>query len=60
MIKEMDLIGTFPASGATAADIPQLIPCGDRVLLDVEVAAAQTAGGILLTEVRDDLMWGRI
>mmetsp|Transcript_10102 Transcript_10102/g.24897 ORF Transcript_10102/g.24897 Transcript_10102/m.24897 type:complete len:236 (-) Transcript_10102:386-1093(-) len=50
MIKEGDLIGTFPSSGATAADIPQMTPMGDRVLLRSDEASAITAGGIMLTE----------
>ena len=50
MIREQDLIGTLPSSGARANDIPKLQPCGDRVLLSVEKAAAETKGGILLTE----------
>ena len=50
MIKESDLIGTFPNSGARANDIPKLQPCGDRVLLAVEKASSETKGGILLTE----------
>ena len=48
MIREQDLIGTLPSSGARANDIPKLQPCGDRVLLSVEKAAAETKGGILL------------
>ena len=50
LIKEQDLIGTLPSSGARANDIPKLQPCGDRVLLSVESASAETKGGILLTE----------
>jgi len=50
LIKEQDLIGCFPSSGARASDIPKLEPCGDRVLLKVDAAAATTKGGILLTE----------
>ena len=50
LIKEQDLIGTLPSSGARANDIPNLQPCGDRVLLSVESASAETKGGILLTE----------
>ena len=50
LIKEQDLIGCFPSSGARASDIPKLEPCGDRVLLKVDAAKATTKGGILLTE----------
>mmetsp|Transcript_33066 Transcript_33066/g.81321 ORF Transcript_33066/g.81321 Transcript_33066/m.81321 type:complete len:240 (-) Transcript_33066:128-847(-) len=49
MIREADLIGTFPGSGATANDIPKLIPTGDRVLLQVDEAMSTTKGGIMLT-----------
>ena len=50
MIREQDLIGCFPSSGARANDIPKLTPCGDRVLLAVDQVASETKGGILLTE----------
>ena len=51
LIKEQDLIGTLPSSGARANDIPKLQPCGDRVLLSVESASAETKGGILSPRV---------
>ena len=35
LIKEDDCIGTLPRPGATAADVPELKPIGDRVLLKV-------------------------
>lgn len=35
LIREDDLIGVLPRSGATAADVPELKPLGDRVLLKV-------------------------
>jgi co-chaperonin GroES (HSP10) len=35
LIREDDVIGTMPRSGATAADIPELKPAGDRVLIKV-------------------------
>lgn len=38
LIKEEDCIGILPRSGATADDIPQLQPNGDRVLLKASVA----------------------
>ena len=50
LIKEQDLIGCFPSSGARASDIPKLEPCGDRVLLKVDSVESTTKGGILLTE----------
>ena len=40
LIKEDDCIGTLPRSGATAADIVDLKPLGDRVLLKVSSEAA--------------------
>lgn len=50
MLKESDVIGTFPKSGASASDIKDIQPCGDRVLLLVQKAEEQTAGGVLLPE----------
>ncbi len=35
LIREDDVIGTLPRSGATAADVPELRPVADRVLLKV-------------------------
>ena len=50
VIKEQDLIGTFPGSGATADDIPKLSPMGDRILIKPEKAGSTTAGGVMLTD----------
>ena len=38
LIKEDDCIGIMPQSGATANDIPQLKPNGDRVLLKASLS----------------------
>lgn len=35
LIREDDVIGTLPRSGATAADVPELKPAADRVLIKV-------------------------
>lgn len=35
LIREDDVIGVMPRAAATAADIPELRPCGDRVLVKV-------------------------
>lgn len=35
LIREDDVIGTLPHSGATAADVPELKPAADRVLIKV-------------------------
>ena len=35
LIKEDDCIGIMPRSGATADDIPELKPLGDRILVQV-------------------------
>jgi co-chaperonin GroES (HSP10) len=40
MLREDDCIGIMPRSGATASDIPELRPVGDRVLLKVSTSAA--------------------
>ena len=49
MIRELDLIGTFPRSNASVDDIPDLEPLGDRLILKLQDAEMQTKGGILLT-----------
>ena len=35
LIREDDVIGTMPRTGATAADVPELKPAADRVLIKV-------------------------
>jgi len=35
LIREDDVIGTMPRSGASAADVPELKPAADRVLIKV-------------------------
>jgi len=50
VIKEQDLIGTFPGSGATASDIPKMSPMGDRILIKPEEVSNTSAGGIMLTD----------
>lgn len=35
LLREEDVIGVLPRSGATAADVPELQPVGDRVLIKV-------------------------
>lgn len=37
LIREDDCIGVLPRSGATAEDIPELKPNGDRVILKVSL-----------------------
>ncbi len=49
VIKEQDLIGTFPGSGATAADIPKMQPLGDRILIKPMEVSNTSAGGIMRT-----------
>ena len=54
MLREDDCIGIMPRSGATASDIPELRPVGDRVLLKVSTSAAtavQTASVHMHTSV---------
>jgi len=50
LIREEDCIGIMPRSGATADDIPQLKPNGDRVLLKIFEASDVTVGGVLLPD----------
>ena len=47
LIKEDDCIGIMPRSGATADDIPELRPLGDRVLVKVQAkhACSEAADG---------------
>jgi len=46
LFMEEDAIGVLPAGG----DVPQLQPCGDRVLVKPAKAAAASTGGVLLPE----------
>ncbi|DBA77483.1 TPA: hypothetical protein ACH3X1_009306 [Trebouxia sp. C0004] len=50
MLREDDCIGIMPRSGATASDVPELRPVGDRVLLKVQEETSVTAGGLMLPE----------
>ena len=52
VLKEEDIIGTFPTGGAaaTASDVATLQPLFDRVLVKVAEAKAATKGGVLLPE----------
>jgi chaperonin GroES len=50
LIREDDCIGIMPHSNATAADIPELKPAGDRVLLKVRESAEVTSGGLMLPD----------
>jgi chaperonin GroES len=49
IIAEDDVIGVMPRSGATADDIPDLRPIGDRVLLKVDEEGDVTSGGVILS-----------
>lgn len=48
LIREEDVIGVLPRSNATASDIPDLKPIGDRVLLKITEQSEVTMGGVLL------------
>ena len=50
VLKEEDILGVFPSSGATAADVGKLRPLLDRVLVQVAESKAQSKGGVLLPE----------
>ncbi len=50
MIRELDLIGTFPRSNASVDDIPDLEPLGDRLILKLQDAEMQTKGGIFIDQ----------
>ena len=49
IIAEDDVIGVMPRSAATADDIPELKPNGDRVLLKVDEGDDVTSGGVILS-----------
>lgn len=42
LIREDDVIGVMPRSGATAADVPELRPAADRVLIKVAFSEHST------------------
>ena len=42
MLREDDCIGIMPKSNATASDIPELKPVGDRVLIKVSILCSST------------------
>lgn len=50
LIREDDVIGVMPKSDATASDIPELRPIGDRVLVKVEEQGEVTMGGVILPD----------
>lgn len=50
MLREDDVIGIMPSSNATAAEIPHLVPIGDRVLLRVDEQGEVTLGGVILPD----------
>ncbi|GFH19416.1 uncharacterized protein HaLaN_16361 [Haematococcus lacustris] len=50
LIREEDVIGIMPRSGAQAEDIPDMKPMADRVLIKVEPTADMTVGGVVLPE----------
>jgi chaperonin GroES len=50
LIREDDVIGVMPRSGATADDIPELRPVGDRVLIKVREQGEVTMGGVILPD----------
>merc|ERR1711934_49355 len=47
---ERDCIGIMPRSNASVDDIKDIKPLGDRVLIKVDAAEEETAGGVLLTD----------
>ena len=47
---ERDCIGVLPRSNASVDDIKDIQPLGDRVLIQVDSAEEETAGGVLLTD----------
>ena len=50
VLRELDVIGVLPASGATAEDIKDIKPNVGRVLLEVDAADEESLGGVFLTD----------
>ena len=50
LIREDDVIGVMPRAEASAGDIPELRPIGDRVLLRVKEQGELTMGGVILPD----------
>ena len=50
LIREEDVIGVMPHSSATADDIPELKPIGDRVFVKVQEQGEVTMGGVILPD----------
>ena len=50
LLRESDILGTFPRANATADDVKDLQPLGDRVLLRVQEAEGATEGGLVLPD----------
>ena len=50
LIREDDVIGIMPRSNATADDIPELRPVGDRVLVKIQEQGEVTMGGVILPD----------
>lgn len=50
LIREDDVIGVMPRANATADDIPELRPIGDRVLVKVQEQGEVSLGGVILPD----------
>jgi len=50
ILNERDCMGIMPRSNASVDDIGEIKPLGDRVLIKVDTAAEESAGGVLLTD----------
>lgn len=50
LIREDDVIGVMPCAAATADDIPELRPIGDRVLVKVKEQGEVSMGGVVLPD----------
>jgi len=50
ILNERDCMGIMPRSNASVEDIGEIKPLGDRVLIKVDTAAEESAGGVLLTD----------
>jgi chaperonin GroES len=49
LLRERDVLGTMPRSGATVDDLSEIQPIADRLLVVADGEAKETKGGLLLT-----------
>ena len=48
LMRESDVMGVMPKSPANSADVPDMKPLADKVLLKIEKPAAQSSTGLIM------------